>query len=91
MVPQLEQDVRKTINNLLVQTGWQVQDIERVNFTAARGGAILRKLVVCSSSIECDPVGWARIEEAEGRYLRVVLLPDGETVHNAFFDRGHKP
>ena len=34
---------------------------------------------------------WARIEEAEGRYLRVVLLPDGETVHNAFFDRGHKP
>jgi hypothetical protein len=34
---------------------------------------------------------WARIEEAEGRALRVVLLPDGETVHNAFFDRGYKP
>jgi len=33
---------------------------------------------------------WARIEEAEGRYLRVVLLPDGETVHNAFFDRSFK-
>jgi len=31
---------------------------------------------------------WAQIAEAEGRYLRVVLLPDGETVHNAFFDRG---
>ena len=30
---------------------------------------------------------WARIEEAEGRYLRVILLEDGETVHNAFFDR----
>ncbi len=30
---------------------------------------------------------WAAIQEAEGRYLRVVLLPDGETVHNAFFDR----
>jgi uncharacterized protein YuzE len=30
---------------------------------------------------------WARIEDMEGRYLRVVLLPDGETVHNAFFDR----
>jgi hypothetical protein len=26
-----------------------------------------------------------------GRYLRVVLLADGETVHNAFFDRGYKP
>ena len=33
---------------------------------------------------------WARIEEVEGRYLRVVLLPDGETVHNAFFDRSFK-
>ncbi|MBB1078017.1 hypothetical protein HUU62_26855 [Rhodoferax sp. 4810] len=31
---------------------------------------------------------WASISEANGKYLRVVLLPDGETVHNAFFDRG---
>ena len=30
---------------------------------------------------------WARIAEADDRYLRVVLLADGETVHNAFFDR----
>jgi hypothetical protein len=34
---------------------------------------------------------WARIAEAEGRVLRVVLLEDGETVHNAFFDRGFRP
>lgn len=34
---------------------------------------------------------WAAIAEAEGRYLRVVLLPDGETVHNAFFDRSFVP
>ena len=34
---------------------------------------------------------WARIEEAGGRWLRVVLLADGETVHNAFFDRGFEP
>ena len=33
---------------------------------------------------------WACIEAAEGRYLRVVLLADGETVHNAFFDRDFK-
>lgn len=33
---------------------------------------------------------WARIEEANDRYLRVVLLEDGETVHNAFFDRRFK-
>ena len=34
---------------------------------------------------------WARISEMEGRAVRVVLLPDRETVHNAFFDRGFKP
>ena len=34
---------------------------------------------------------WIRIDEAEGRYLRVVLLEDGETIHNAFFDRDFKP
>lgn len=34
---------------------------------------------------------WSRIPDAEDRYLRVILLADGETVHNAFFDRGYKP
>lgn len=34
---------------------------------------------------------WAPITEMDGRYLRVILLPDGETVHNAFFDRSFKP
>jgi hypothetical protein len=34
---------------------------------------------------------WVKIDEMEGRYLRVVLLPDGETVHNAFFDRRFEP
>ncbi len=33
---------------------------------------------------------WAKIEEAENRYLRIILLADGETVHNAFFDRRFK-
>jgi len=32
---------------------------------------------------------WTWVPE-EGRFLRVVLLEDGETVHNAFFDRRHK-
>jgi hypothetical protein len=34
---------------------------------------------------------WAPIREMEDRYLRVVLLADGETVHNAFFDRSFTP
>lgn len=33
---------------------------------------------------------WAKISGYENRYLRVVLLEDGETVHNAFFDRSFK-
>jgi hypothetical protein len=31
---------------------------------------------------------WAQIPEMEGRYLRVIVLADRETIHNAFFDRG---
>ncbi len=30
---------------------------------------------------------WGNILEAENRVLRVITLEDGETVHNAFFDR----
>jgi len=32
---------------------------------------------------------WAKIEEA-GKYLRIVLLEDKLTLHNAFFDRSFK-
>ena len=32
---------------------------------------------------------WAKISET-GKFLRVILLDDGETVHNAFFDRSYK-
>lgn len=31
---------------------------------------------------------WTRVGD---RYLRVIVLPDGETVHNAFFDRRFVP
>lgn len=34
---------------------------------------------------------WAAIPEMDGRFLRVILLSDGETVHNAFFDRTFTP
>lgn len=33
---------------------------------------------------------WVYIQEAQ-RFLRVILLEDGETVHNAFFDRRYRP
>jgi hypothetical protein len=35
--------------------------------------------------------GWVKPQgDAEPRILRVVTLGDGETVHNAFFDRGFR-
>lgn len=34
---------------------------------------------------------WTQVSEMENRYLRVILLEDGETVHNAFFDRRFMP
>lgn len=34
---------------------------------------------------------WAQVLEMDGRFLRVILMPDGETVHNAFFDRRFVP
>lgn len=33
---------------------------------------------------------WAKIAENQ-KYLRIVLLEDGVTIHNAFFDRSFKP
>ena len=32
---------------------------------------------------------WAWIEE-EKKYLRIIILEDNETIHNAFFDRNFK-
>ena len=46
----------------------------------------IRKEVQPDGRIRC----WGFVNEA-GKYLRVVLEPDGKTVHNAFFDRRFKP
>ena len=34
---------------------------------------------------------WGRIAQMHNMYLRVILLSDGVTVHNAFFDRSFHP
>jgi hypothetical protein len=33
---------------------------------------------------------WIFVDEL-GKYLRVITLPDGETLHNAFPDRDYQP
>ena len=54
----------------------------------------MRRIIQNPLREEMQPDGrirrWARISEMENRALRVILLDDGETVHNAFFDRDFK-
>jgi hypothetical protein len=33
---------------------------------------------------------WAKIPEADNKFLRIIVLVDKETIHNAFFDRSFK-
>jgi hypothetical protein len=53
----------------------------------------IKKVIEKPAKIEVQSDGrirkWARISEV-GKYLRVILLDGGETVHNAFFDRSFK-
>ncbi|PYK83879.1 MAG: hypothetical protein DME40_20185 [Verrucomicrobia bacterium] len=34
---------------------------------------------------------WAKVDELQGRFLRVVTLSDKLTIHNAFLDRRFRP
>jgi hypothetical protein len=67
---------RQRLDRVLIQDEW----IERVIRNP------LRKEQQSDGRIRC----WARISEMGNRALRVILLEDGETVHNAFFDRDFK-
>ena len=55
--------------------------------------AWIRRVIVHPEALEIQTDGrirvWATIAEVD-RVLRVVLLEDGETVHNAFFDRSFR-
>ena len=44
----------------------------------------VKETIQADGRIRC----WAPIKTMNNKYLRVILLSDGETVHNAFFDRG---
>ena len=66
---------RKQPDRIDIQDAWICRVID----------APLRKEVQSDRRIKL----WGRIEE-EDKYLRVILLEDGETVHNAFFDRSFK-
>ena len=76
------------------------------NFSAYFENEVLRKRPylteeICKTVIEnpikkeVQPDGrirfWGKVEELGAKYLRVVTLEDGVTIHNAFIDRGFKP
>jgi len=67
--------VRQRPDRAIIQEEWISRVIEHAEHTELQSDGRVRK--------------WAWIPDA-GRYLRVILLDDGETVHNAFFDRSYK-
>lgn len=57
-----------------IKMKWIEDAIKNPNYTEVQSDGRIRK--------------WRKIND--GKFLRVILLPDGETVHNAFFDRSFK-
>lgn len=69
------QHVRKRPDRATIRDEWISQVVEHAERTEVQSDGRIRK--------------WARIAET-GKFLRVILLEDGQTVHNAFFDRSFK-
>jgi len=69
--------VRTRPDRAIIRDDWIRQAIERPVREAIQADGRVRR--------------WALIPDAGGRALRVVLLPDQLTVHNAFFDRTFRP
>lgn len=67
--------IRRRTDRAKIAMKWIEETIKRADYTEVQADGRIRK--------------WKRIEE-EHKFLRVILLPDGETLHNAFFDRGFK-
>lgn len=65
--------VRQRPDGSRIREEWVVKTMEHPVKTEMQSDGRIRK--------------WSFIAE-EGKYLRVILLEDGETVHNGFFDRG---
>ena len=68
--------IRNRPDRAIIADGWIERTIKSPEFEQIQSDGRIRR--------------WAKIQEMDGRFLRVVLLDDGKTVHNAFFDRGFK-
>ena len=50
----------------------------------------LKRALLCFPPCAYPHANKCQLAEEVRKYLRVILLDDGETVHNAFFDRNFK-
>jgi hypothetical protein len=69
--------VRNRPDRAIIREEWILRAVSSPEYEVIQGDGRIRR--------------WIKVEAHAGRYLRVILLADGETVHNAFFDRGFKP
>jgi len=67
--------VRQRSDRAIIREEWIKRVVEHSEYSEVQSDGRIRR--------------WAWIPEV-GKYLRVILLGDGETVHNAFFDRSYK-
>ena len=67
--------IREKPDRQRIKIEWIEDTIKNPNHTEVQSDGRIRR--------------WKKIEE-DNKFLRVVLLEDGETVHNAFFDRNFK-
>ena len=67
--------MRKRPDRAMIRDEWISHVLDHADKTVVQSDGRIRK--------------WARIAET-CRFPRVVLLEDGETVHNAFFDRSFR-
>ena len=67
--------IRRRPDRAKIAMKWIEETIKNADYTEVQTDGRIRKC--------------RRIEE-EHKFLRVILLPDGKTLHNAFFDRSFK-
>ena len=69
--------IRRRPDRVMIRDEWLLRAIE----------APIRESLQADGRIRV----WTQVSETGGKMLRVILLPDRETVHNAFFDRRFVP
>ena len=67
--------IRRRPDRAKIRIEWIEETVKNPDYTEIQSDGRIRK--------------WKKIED-EDKFLRVILLPDGKTIHNAFFDRRFK-